>query len=72
MTFKIDKSMYDDDFIANIGATNLLCNIYDDLGVDRTGIRKRMDALFPTIFKAKRHSSIQQSLAAYGLLTKIN
>lgn len=38
--------MSDDDFIANIGAINLLCNIYDDLGLDRTGIRKKMDTLF--------------------------
>ncbi len=47
VAFKVDKSMSDDDFIANIDAINLLCNICDDLGLDRTGIRKKMDALFP-------------------------
>jgi len=46
VTFKVDKSMSDDDFIANIDAINLLCNLYDDLGLDRTGIRKKMDALY--------------------------
>lgn len=49
VTFKVDKSMSDDVFIANIDAINLLCNIYDDLGLDRTGIRKKMDALFPQL-----------------------
>lgn len=45
--FEVDKSMSDDDFIANIDAINLLCNIYDELGLDRTEIRKKMDAHFP-------------------------
>ncbi|MCM1142956.1 MAG: hypothetical protein NC453_30700 [Muribaculum sp.] len=45
--FKADKSMTDDDFIANIEAINLLINLHDDLGLDRKGIRKRMGNLYP-------------------------
>ncbi len=33
VTFNVDKSMTDDDFIANVDAINLLCNLYDDLGL---------------------------------------
>ena len=40
ITFKVDESMTDEDFIANIGAINLLCNLYDDLGLDRSRIRR--------------------------------
>ena len=47
VTFNVDKSMTDDDFIANVDAINLLCNLYDDLGLDRTEIRKNMDKLYP-------------------------
>ncbi len=47
VTFEVDISMSDDDFIANVDAINLLCNLYDDLGLDRTDIRKDMDALYP-------------------------
>jgi len=46
VTFKVDKSMSDDDFIANIDAINLMCNIYDDLGLDCTEIRRDMDKLY--------------------------
>jgi len=47
VTFKVDKSMSDDDFIANIDAINLMCNIYDDFGLDRTEIRRDMDKFYP-------------------------
>jgi len=47
VTFKVDKSMSDDDFIANIDAINLIYNIYDDFGLDRTEIRRDMDKLYP-------------------------
>lgn len=47
VTFKIEPTMADDDFIANIEAINLLCNVYDELGLDRTGLRDRMDELYP-------------------------
>ncbi len=43
----VDPSMPDDDFIANIDAINLLCNLYDDLGMDRSAIRREMDKLYP-------------------------
>lgn len=46
ITFKTDKSMTDDDFIANIDAINLLCNLYDDLKLDRSRVRKRMSNLY--------------------------
>ena len=47
ITFKVDESMTDEDFIANIGAINLLCNLYDDLGLDRSRIRRKMSNLYP-------------------------
>ena len=47
VTFKADRSMSDDDFIANVEAINLLCNTYDDLGLDRKEIRRKMSALYP-------------------------
>ncbi len=47
VTYEIDKSMSDDDFIANVEAINVLCNLYDDLGLDRTDIRKNMDKIYP-------------------------
>lgn len=47
VTFKADKSMSDDDFIANIEAINLLINVHDDLGLDRKGIRRKMVNLYP-------------------------
>lgn len=49
ITFKVDESMTDEDFIANIGAINLLCNLYDDLGLDRSRIRRKMSNLFPEL-----------------------
>jgi len=49
VTFKVDKSMSDDDFIANIDAINLLCNLYDDLGLDRTEMRKNMAKIYPEL-----------------------
>ncbi len=51
VTFNVDRSMSDDDFIANIDAINLLCNIYDDLGLDRSEIRRDMDKLYPQFFR---------------------
>lgn len=47
ITFKTDKSMTDEDFIANIDAVNLLCNLYDDLRLDRSALRRRMSNLYP-------------------------
>ena len=47
VTFNVDKSMTDDDFIANVDAINLLCNLYDDLNIDRTEVRRNMDKLYP-------------------------
>lgn len=47
VTFKADKSMTDEDFIANIEAVNLLINVYDDLGLNRKGLRRRMCNLYP-------------------------
>lgn len=49
ITFKVDKSMSDEDFIANIDAINLLCNLYDGLKLDRSEIRKRMSRLYPEL-----------------------
>lgn len=49
ITFKTDKSMTDEDFIANIEAINLLCNLYDDLKLDRSRIRRRMSNLYPDL-----------------------
>ncbi len=47
VTFDADRSMSDDDFIANVDAINVLCNLYDDLGLNRTDIRKNMDKIYP-------------------------
>ena len=47
VTFKADKSMTDDEFIANIEAVNLLINVHDDLSLDRKDLRKRMSNLYP-------------------------
>ncbi|MCM1141511.1 MAG: hypothetical protein NC453_23315, partial [Muribaculum sp.] len=49
ITFKVDKSMSDEDFIANIDAINLLCNLHDDLKLDRSEIRKKMNCLYPEL-----------------------
>ena len=63
VTFNVDKSMTDDDFIANVDAINLLCNLYDDLGLDRTEIRKNMDKLYPQFSRRiYGKGDIQQSL----------
>lgn len=63
VTFNVDKSMTDDDFIANVDAINLLCNIYDDLNIDRTKVRKNMDRLYPQFSRrVYGKSNIQQSL----------
>jgi len=43
--------MSDDDFIVNIDVINLLCNLYDELGLDRTEIRKKMDILYIEFFR---------------------
>lgn len=47
VTFTIDPSVADDDFIANIDAINLLCNLHDDLNIDRSSIRQNLDRLYP-------------------------
>lgn len=63
VTFNVDKSMTDDDFIANVDAINLLCNIYDDLNIDRTEVRKNMDRLYPQFSRrVYGKGNIQQSL----------
>lgn len=63
VTFNVDKSMTDDDFIANVDAINLLCNLYDDLGLDRTEIRKDMDKLYPQFsHRIYGKGDVQQSL----------
>ncbi len=38
MIYKVDKSISDDDFISGVDAFNLLCNLYDELGLDRSEI----------------------------------
>lgn len=63
VTFNVDKSMTDDDFIANVDAINLLCNLCDDLGLDRTEIRKNMDKIYPQFSRrVYGKGDIQQSL----------
>jgi len=51
VTFKVDKSMSDDDFIAKIDAINLLCNLHDDLGINRGPIRRRLNRLYPEFLR---------------------
>lgn len=51
VTFKADKPMTDDDFIANIEAINLLINLHDDLNLDRTILYRRMSRLFPELIE---------------------
>ena len=64
VTFNVDKSMTDDDFIANVDAINLLCNLCDDLGLDRTEIRKNMDKIYPQLSRrVYGKGDIQQSLS---------
>lgn len=47
VNFNVDKSMSDADFIANIDAVNLLCDLYDNLKIDCSEIRQNMDKLYP-------------------------
>ncbi|MCM1066446.1 MAG: hypothetical protein NC418_02610 [Muribaculaceae bacterium] len=49
ITFTADKSMSDEDFIANIDAINLLCNLYEGLGLDCSAISRRMSNLYPEL-----------------------
>ncbi len=64
VTFNVDKSMTDDDFIANVDAINLLCNLCDDLNIDRTEVRKNMDKLYPQFSRrVYGKGDIQQSLS---------
>jgi len=51
VTFKVDKSVSDDDFIAKIDAINLLCNLHDDLGINRGPIRRRLNRLYPEFLR---------------------
>lgn len=47
VTYKVDKSMSDEDFIANVDAVNFLCDLHDDLRLDRSEIRRNIDKLYP-------------------------
>lgn len=51
VVFKDAKTMTDDDFIANFGAVNLLCNLYDDLGLDCKGISRKINRLYPELVR---------------------
>lgn len=63
VTFDIDKPMTDDDFIASVDAANLLCNLHDSLGLDRSEIRENMDAFYPEFLRRIcGKSDIQQSV----------
>lgn len=63
VTFNVAKSMSDEDFIANIDAINLLCNLCDDLNIDRSEIRKKMDKLYPEFsLRVYGKNNIQLSL----------
>ncbi|MCM1491549.1 MAG: hypothetical protein NC095_12110 [Muribaculum sp.] len=48
-TFDVDKSMTDDDFIANIDAINVLCNLCEDLDLDHSDILRNLSTLYPEI-----------------------
>lgn len=63
ITFKADKSMSDEDFIANIDAVNLLCNLHDNLRLDRSAIRRRTSGLFPELTRrVYEKGNIQQAM----------
>lgn len=49
VTFRFDSSMTDEDFIANIDAVNLLCNVLDGLDLDTSGIVGQLDCLYPEL-----------------------
>ena len=49
ITLKADKSMSDEDLIVNIDALNLLCNLYDELKLDCSAIRRRISRLIPEL-----------------------
>lgn len=51
VTFRNVKAMSDDDFIANIDAVNVLCSLYDDLGIDHRDIRHRMSGLYHELMR---------------------
>lgn len=71
ITFKVDKSMTDEDFIANVDAINVLCNLYDNLGIDRSEIRKNMDKLYPEFTRrVYGKSNIQQSMSLIKALCR--
>lgn len=61
--YKDYRKMSDTDFIATVEAANLLCNLYDNLGIDRTEIRSEMDAMYFEFYKRIRaEKDIQQSI----------
>ncbi len=60
---KVDRAVSDDDFIAGVDAFNLLCNLYDELGLDRSEIRRRMDGIYPEFLRRIRgRKDIQLSM----------
>ncbi len=60
---KVDRAVSDDDFIAGVDAFNLLCNLYDELRLDRSEIRRRMDGLYPEFSRRIRgRKDIQLSM----------
>jgi len=63
ISFKVDSSMSDDDFIAGIDAANLFCKLHDDFGISRTEIRGKMEQLYPEIVRrVYNKENIQQAI----------
>ncbi len=63
--------MSDEDFIANIDAINLLCNLYVDLRLDRSAIRRRISNLFPELTRrVYGKENIQHAMPLIKALSK--
>ncbi len=70
---KVDKTVSDDDFIAGVDAFNLLCNLYNELGLDRSEIRRRMDGIYPEFSRRIRgKKDIQLSMPPFRSATLSN
>lgn len=70
VNFDVDKSVYDEDFIAKVDGVDFLCDLHDDLGLDRSDIRREKDKLYPHFSRRiKAKENIQLSMPLIRLLT---
>lgn len=69
ITFKVDMSITDDDFIAGIEAYLLLCSLNSDLNIDCSGLRSRRGRIFSEFTRRiSSHSEIQFAIPLIRIL----